>query len=124
MREVRMPYYFGGHSEFSVWRKIVIGVLLGLWLVLGGRLFNWEADIYVSAPHDPVAATRQTSPVHVNHGSLRFVTPKEAEDLSYWRNATSTTIGISALTIVFLALTRDYRIGKRRRSATVKQVDL
>ena len=119
-----MSYYFGGQSEFSAWRKVVIFGLVCLWFVLGVRLFNWEADIYVSAPHDPVAATKQTSPVYVNRGNLRFVTAQESVDLSFWRNATSTTIGISALTIVFLVLTRDHRIGKRRRTATVKQADL
>ena len=88
-------------SDLQLWRKLLLATCIVLWLFLGIKLFNQEADIYVSAPKSPVEPTGQLYAVHVNHGAVRYVTTKEFESLAFWRHVAPTTIGISALAFLF-----------------------
>jgi len=101
-------------SELPVWRKLLIALAIGLFFLLGYTLFSKEAEIYASAPGTPIAATRQVSPVRVNHGYLRYVTPEAAESLAHWREATGPSVGALALVVGALLLT--YRTGVRTRN--------
>ncbi len=85
-----MEYIFpGGYGELRsledlpLWRKLLLGCGLALWIYLGCSALNKEADVYVSAPHVPVAATGQVYPVSVNHGALRYVTAKEKKEMDF-----------------------------------------
>jgi len=92
-------------SELPLWRKLSIALAVGLFFWIGYTGFSKEADIYASAPTAPVTATRQISPVHVNHGYLRYVTPETAENLAFWREAMIPSIGALALVVGGLLLT-------------------
>lgn len=92
-------------SDLPLWRKIAIGLALGLSFVIGGTTFSKESDIYVDAPGAPKAATRQVSPVHVNHGYLRYVTPESAKDLAFWEQTMVPAIGALFLVVGALLLT-------------------
>ncbi len=103
-----VPTLWGGSYEFSelpVWRKVLIALAVGLFFFVGYTLFSKEAAIYSSAPDAPVAATRQVSPVQVNHGYLRYVTPETAENLAFWRQTTGPSVGALALVIGAILLT-------------------
>jgi len=89
-------------SDLQRWRKLVLGLCIGVWLFLGPQLFFRETDIYGGAPRSPVPEKGQIYPVHAHHRYLRYVTAKEAEDLAFWRNLTPTAMGISVLTMVFV----------------------
>jgi hypothetical protein len=67
-------------ADLPMWRKILLACAIGSFFFFGGKLFNKEADIYISAPSVPVAKTKQVYPVLVNHGYVRYLTRKEADD--------------------------------------------
>ncbi len=90
-----------------MWRKVSIALATGLFFWIGYTSFSKEAAIYASAPTAPITATRQVSPVHVNHGYLRYVTPEAAENLAFWTQAI--VPGMGALAIVVGALLLTYR---------------
>jgi hypothetical protein len=111
-----IPTLWGGRYEFSelpLWRKVSIVLAVGLFFFLGYTLFSKEAEIYASASEAPVAATRQVSPVRVNHGYVRYVTHETAENIGSWRQATGPSVGALALVVGALLLT--YRGGDRSR---------
>jgi hypothetical protein len=97
-------------ADLPLWRKILLACAIGTFFFFGYRLFNKEADIYVSAPSTPVAGTRQVYPVLVNHGYVRYLTQKEADDLDFWRKVTPAIIAPSLAVAGLLVAT--YR--KRR----------
>jgi hypothetical protein len=82
-------------AELPMWRKILLACAIGSFFFFGGKLFNKEADIYISAPSVPVAKTKQVYPVLVNHGYVRYLTRKEADDLDFWRKGTPAIIAPS-----------------------------
>lgn len=88
--------------DLPLWRKAVILCAVMVFFVPGGTLFNKEVGIYTSAPKNPNLTTKQVSPVHVNHGYLRYVTSEEAESLAKWRAIAPAlaVVGIAAIAIV------------------------
>lgn len=112
-----IPNLWGERYEFSdltLWRKIVsltaAGGALVFVLLVGLILPSKELDIYHSAPTAPVEATQQTYPVQVEHGYLRYVTQKEADDLIFWRNLTGPTIGGLLVVAALVLLTYRHRV--------------
>jgi hypothetical protein len=101
-------------SELPLWRKVLIVLAMGLFFFVGAKLFNKEVEIYTSAPAAPVAATRQISPVHVNHGYVRYVTPEAAENLASWRAAGPSIVALALMLVGALLLT--YRGDRRTRN--------
>jgi len=99
-------------SELPLWRKVLIALAVGLFLGIGYTGFSKEAEIYTSAPTAPITATRQVSPVHVNHGYVRYVTPEIAENLAFWRRVMVPSTGALALIVGALLLT--YGDGRAR----------
>lgn len=89
-------------GDLPVWRKLLLGCIVGLWLLLGNRHVSKAADIYVSAPHTPVVETKQVYPVHVKGGYLRYVTKRDAEEWEYLNTTTGPIIGVLALTMGLL----------------------
>jgi hypothetical protein len=100
-------------SELPLWRKVSIGLAVGLFFFVGARLFEKEAEIYTSAPATSQVATRQVYPVHVNHGYTRYVTPETADNLASWRAVSPSVVAGSLLVIGLLLVT--YR-GDRARN--------
>lgn len=98
-------------SDLPMWRKVLIALAVGLFFWIGYSSFSKEAAIYASAPTAPMTATRQVSPVHVNHGYVRYVTPETAETLAFWRQAMVPSAGMLALIVAALLLT--HRPGRR-----------
>ena len=97
-------------GDLPVWRKVVLLCCAGVWMFLGIRHFSLEADIYASAPNDPVIQTKQVYPVHVNHGYLRYVTKEQAEQWAFSSRTTGPIIGVTALTmLLFIAGFRSRR---------------
>ena len=78
-----------------MWRKTLLACAVAVFFFFGYRLFDKEADIYASAPNVPVARTKQVYPVHVNHGYVRYLTQKEADDLDFWRKVTPAIVAPS-----------------------------
>jgi hypothetical protein len=95
-------------ADLPLWRKLLIVSIIGLWLFLGIRHLSKEADIYVSAPHAPVIETKQVYPVHVNHGYLRYVTKREAENWGFLSTTTGPIVGVLALTMALVLVTVRY----------------
>jgi hypothetical protein len=99
-------------SELPLWRKVLIGLVVGFSALIGYSDFSTEADIYVSAPRAPVVATGQVSPVHVNHGYLRYVSPDAAANLAFLRVAGPTVGALALVAVGILLLTYQ---GARRK---------
>jgi len=85
-------FYF---ADLPIWRKILLACAIGSFFFFWYRLFDKEADIYVSAPSAPVASTKQVYPVLVNHGYVRYLTQKEADNLNFWRKITPAIVAPS-----------------------------
>jgi len=100
--------------ELPLWRKVVIGLCLALAVFSAAMAFNKEIDIYGSAPDHPVAATGQTYPVKVNHGSLRYVTPTQSASLQFWEDSVAGLGGTAVLVALLSFIT--YRDPRRRVS--------
>jgi len=86
-----MRNFWGQPVEFAdlpLWRKTLIVLAMLSFFAFGGRLFNREVDIYVSAPSAANSATAEIYPVHVNHGYVRYLTRQEDADLAFWRAVT------------------------------------
>ena len=92
-------------GDLPTWRKLLMACLVGIWLFLGSSHLFKELDIYSSAPQTPVVETRQSYPVRVNHGYLRYVTKKEAEDWAFASTTTGPIIGVLAVTMLLLLAT-------------------
>jgi hypothetical protein len=90
-------------ENVPLWRKILLACAIGSFFFFGGKLFSKEADIYTSAPREPVASTKQVFPVLVNHGHVRYLAQKEADDLDFWRKVTPAIVA-SSLAAAGLAL--------------------
>jgi hypothetical protein len=91
-------------GDLPLWRKLLLGCIIGLWALFGNRHVSKAADIYVSAPHTPVVETKQVYPVHVEGGYLRYVTRRDAEEWEYLNTTTGDIIGVLALTMALLLL--------------------
>jgi hypothetical protein len=103
-------------ADLPIWRKILLACAIGSFVFFGYRLFDKEADVYVSAPSVPVAETKQVYPVHVNHGYVRYLTQKEADDLDFWRKVTPAIIAPSlAAAVLLLATYRNRRSEEGRQ---------
>jgi hypothetical protein len=89
-------------GDLPLWRKLLLGCIVGLWVLLGNRHVSKAFDIYASAPHNPVPETKQVYPVHVEGGYLRYVTKKDAEEWEYLKTTTGSIIGVLALTMGLL----------------------
>jgi hypothetical protein len=76
-------------SDLPVWRKIALLCCLGAFSYLGPIDAYEHFKIYTSAPDVPTPATGQTYPVRVMHGSLKYVTWREREEVSSWREKAS-----------------------------------
>jgi hypothetical protein len=98
-------------EDLPAWRKVLIAFFFVLLFVVGYMPFAKNTDIYTTAPSRPMPETKQVIPVHVNHGYLRYVTEKEAQDLRYWDVVSPDLIGGLLLGIVALILT--YRIEQK-----------
>lgn len=95
-------------SPFSVlptWRKIAIFCCIGLAVLSGALSFNREMNIYGASPDHPVAATGETFRVVVNHGSQRYVTQREKENLDFWGANIGLLSGCPMLVAFFLWIT-------------------
>ena len=92
-------------DDLPVWRKVLIVSLFAMFFVEGYQPFGKEIDIYTTAPSKPVPETRQEVPVHVNHGYLRYVTEKAAEDYRWWNDMTPVFIGATILGMVGTVVT-------------------
>lgn len=99
-------------SDLPVWRKVVICCAAALFVLIGSTRLIKELDIYASAPASPLPETRQTHPVQVMHGYVRFVTQEEEASWRFWTGTASSNIGI--LVIVGLLTWATYR-GPRGR---------
>ncbi len=100
--------------DLPIWRTILVLSLFALFFIfiVGYPSSSMEVDIYATAPRKPVPETRQVVPVHVNHGYLRYITAKEAEDYRYWYNMTPTFLGAIILGMFGSVMT--YRPRKRK----------
>jgi len=92
-------------ADLPMWRKILLACAIGSFFFFGGRLFNREADIYVSAPSTPLSSTKQVYPVLVNHGYVRYLTQKDADDLDFWRKMTPANVAPSLAAALLLVAT-------------------
>lgn len=97
-------------ADLPLWRKLLVVSFFGLFFVVGYHLFSMDTDIYTTAPSSPVPETKQIVPIHVNHGYLRYVTDKEAEDYKYWYAMTPAFLG--AIILGMFASVMTYRHGK------------
>jgi hypothetical protein len=101
--------------DLPMWRKTLLACVIGLFCFSGGKLFNTETEIYTSAPSVPVVSTRQVYPVQVNHGYVRYLTQKEADDLDFWRRVTPAIVGPSLAGAGLLILTYRNRRSEKDR---------
>jgi hypothetical protein len=92
-------------SEFPAWRKVLLFGCVALFFIIGYQLFSKETDIYTTAPSAPVVETKQVVPVRVNHGTRRYVTEKEAEQLKYLRDTVPSVVIVLLLGAVTILLT-------------------
>jgi hypothetical protein len=95
-------------SPFDVlptWRKVAIVCCIGLAILTGVMSFNGEINSYGSAPSHPVVTTGQTFLVFVNHGSARYVTQREKDDLEFWRSNGGLLVGVPMLLAFFVWIT-------------------
>jgi hypothetical protein len=95
-------------SPFAIlptWRRVVIVCCVGLAVLSGGLSFNREMNIYGGAPDHPVSTTGQTVLVFVNHGSARYVTQHEKENLDFWDSNIGLLTGAPILLAFFLWIT-------------------
>jgi hypothetical protein len=88
----------------ALWRRVVLICGLVFMLAVGAMSADKELDIYGGAPNQPVAATGQICEVHVMHGSVRYVTPKEREALVFWERHLGAWVGLGPLAFIFLWL--------------------
>lgn len=100
-------------SNAPGWRKIAAGILLVAACLTGAIPTLKEYTVYRLSPASPVRETGETHRVEVNHGFVRYVTQKEAEDLSFWNFEGGLLIGGPFL-LAFLVLT----MFRSRRSYT------
>jgi hypothetical protein len=91
-------------SDLPAWRKSVAFCALAIGCFLGAVPAVKETSIYQSASNAPAVAMGQTTAVYVMHGSLRYVTRKEADDLVFWREKVGPLIGVPFVT-AFVVLT-------------------
>jgi hypothetical protein len=91
--------------DLPLWRQAVIVDAFILFFVPGYTLFEKESTIYVSAPTQPNMSAKRIYPVHVNHGSLRYVSREEAESLAQWRTSGPILVAVAILAIAVTILT-------------------
>ncbi len=91
--------------DLPTWRKVVVVCGLGICLFVGWMAAAKEIEIYASAPTHSVAAKGQVYEVHVMHGSIRYVTLQEREDLVFWESRMLSWVGIPFLVAFFVSIT-------------------
>jgi hypothetical protein len=92
-------------SSVPDWRKIVLIVGVCATISIGFLVFTREQSIYASAARTPNSATAETSPVSVNHGSIRYLTRKKQDNLAFWR----AFVGVPLLPgLLLLATSREF----------------
>lgn len=92
-------------SELPKWRRSIALICLGVCLFLGWMATSNEISIYASSPTTPVSATGQVHEMLVMHGSLRYVTIEQQENLRFWNDKMLSLAGIPFV-VAFLALVR------------------
>jgi hypothetical protein len=66
-------------SDMPVWRRIVLYLTLGFFLLVTVLLIGDDSTIYESAPDHPVPTAGQMYAVKVMHGHVRYVTASERD---------------------------------------------
>jgi hypothetical protein len=101
-------------SSLSIWRKLSLLVCLVAVFAIGTMAGFLDISIYYSAPVHAAVYTQETHPVHVMHGSLRFVTDDKAQQLHFWREQVAPLIGIPFVAAFLIAFTSAGRIAHQR----------
>lgn len=71
-------------DDVPVWAKVVVFLGLGMTITFGFMSGVTETLVYKYSPSVPVSATKQIYPVHIMHGSLKYVTREDMEQLAFW----------------------------------------
>ena len=76
------------------WRRVVAVVSAVVFFFLGSMATFQEIRTYESAPKEAVVQSGNIYRVQVMHGSIRYVTAKQAEQISLWRETLGSLVGI------------------------------
>jgi hypothetical protein len=92
-------------SELAIWRKILLICSLGVSCYIGSMATFEEVIVYSSAPKAPINKTNQIYPVHVMHGSVRYVGVEQRDRFFFWKNRAATLIGVPFLISALVLIT-------------------
>lgn len=107
-------------DDLSALRKVVCICSLLLFFGLGTPAFYLENNIYDSGAKEANSSTQQVYPVHVMHGSLRFVTREKEYQLIFWRGWMAGFVGFPAMIGFFTMFGPELLAGLRRERARKK----
>ena len=91
-----------------IWRKLVVSCAVLSFFLIGSVITFKEIRIYRESPTTPVTQLQQVYPLHVMHGSLRYVSRKEEEDLLFWKQRMGSLVGLP-LIVAFVVLATSRR---------------
>lgn len=90
-------------SAIPSWQKALVAGCLVTWAFLGWHLTATETSIYYNSSAQPNASTHRTIPIHVMHGSLRYISSEELENYRTAKDrAAWTGVPVIVLIAVFL----------------------
>ena len=92
-------------SDLPVWRRCVLFLCVGLFVVLGLIAAFQDARIYISAPRSPQVETKQVSPVYVMHSQVRYVNFEQEEKLIFWKQRLGLLVGIPFVIALLVVVT-------------------